>query len=122
MTMTIYEALGGKAGIRNLVEAFYPKVVADPLLGPLFPEDIEPVMDKQELFLTQFFGGEPLYTEQYGHPRMRARHMHIPITNDHAAAWLRCMEQALAENVPDVELRQFVLERLSGSAYFFVNS
>ncbi|MFF2481506.1 globin [Paenibacillus sp. NPDC058071] len=122
MTMTIYEALGGQAGIRRIVEAFYPKVVKDPLIGPLFPEDIDPVIDKQELFLTQFFGGEPLYTEQYGHPRMRARHMHISIGKEHAEAWLQCMYQALQEvGVPE-EVVDPVMERLAGSAYFFVNS
>lgn len=52
---TIYEALGGAEAIRDLVNRFYPKVQAHPLLGPLFPEDIFPVMEKQILFLTQFF-------------------------------------------------------------------
>ncbi|GGG55187.1 globin domain-containing protein [Paenibacillus radicis (ex Gao et al. 2016)] len=120
--MTLIETLGGVEGVRRIVESFYPKVLKDPLIGPLFPEDIDPVMDKQTLFLTQFFGGEPLYTEQYGHPRMRARHMHVQITNDHANAWLRCMDQALAENVADEALREMIMERLSGSAYFFVNA
>lgn len=120
--MTIYEELGGAEVLRRIVEAFYPKVVEDPLLGPLFPADIDPVMDKQEQFLTQFFGGEPLYTEQHGHPRMRARHMHIPITQQHADAWLSCMDRALIEIEVAETLRLVVMDRLRGSAYFFVNS
>lgn len=56
-SMTPYQAIGGEATIRRLVEAFYPLVQANPLIGPLFPAHIEPVMEKQILFLTQFFGG-----------------------------------------------------------------
>ncbi|MFB6365578.1 globin [Paenibacillus elgii] len=120
--LTFYEAIGGEVAIRSIVEAFYPKVQAHPLLGPLFPEDITPVMEKQYLFLTQFFGGPPLYSGQYGHPMMRARHLPFPITPEHADAWLGCMAEALEETGTDRELRLAVLERLKGPAYHFINS
>lgn len=119
---SIYDNLGGEEGLRKLVEAFYPRVKEDTLLGPLFPEDLDPVMEKQFMFLTQFFGGEPLYSQEFGHPMMRARHMHIPITDRHAAAWLSCMGQALTEIGVDEPLRSFVLDRLSGPAHHFINS
>lgn len=120
--LTFYEAMGGAKGIRTLVEAFYPKVQSDPLLGPLFPEDITPVMEKQILFLTQFFGGPPLFSEQYGHPMMRARHMAFPVTAERAEAWLGCMRRALEETGMEPELQKAVLERLKGPAYHFINS
>ncbi|WP_426451616.1 globin [Paenibacillus sp. S-38] len=120
--MTFFEAMGGEAGIRRIVEAFYPKVQEHPLLGPLFPEDITPVMEKQQLFLTQFFGGPPLYSNEYGHPMMRARHLPFEITPARAAAWLGCMEKALEETGMEKELRRAVLQRLEGPAYHFVNS
>jgi hemoglobin len=120
--MTLYEAIGGAATVRKLVEAFYPKVQVDPDIGPLFPEDITPVKEKQYLFLTQFFGGPPLYSEQYGHPMMRARHLPFPITTERADAWLRCMKRALVEIGLSDELQAIVLERLKGPAYHFVNS
>lgn len=119
---SIYEAIGGAETIRRIVEAFYPKVQADPLIGPLFPEDIFPVMEKQYMFLSQFFGGPALYTEQYGHPMMRARHMPFEITPERADAWLRCMKRALAEVGLDPELQTLVLERLKAPAYHFVNT
>lgn len=119
---TFYEAMGGAETIRRIVEAFYPRVQAHPLLGPLFPEDIHPVMEKQYMFLSQFFGGPPLYSERYGHPMMRARHLPFPITNERADAWLGCMKQALEETGMEPALRDAVLERLRGPAYHFVNS
>ena len=121
-SLSIYDNLGGEQGIRSLVEAFYPRVLEDPVLSPLFPEDIMPVMEKQYMFLSQFFGGPALFSEAYGHPMMRARHLKFPITESHAEAWLGCMAGALEDIGVEEPLRQFVLQRLSGPAYHFVNS
>ncbi|CAM4466989.1 hypothetical protein HMSSN036_91040 [Paenibacillus macerans] len=121
-TLSLYDNLGGGPTLRRLVEAFYPKVQKDPLLGPLFPEDITPVMEKQYMFLTQFFGGPPLYSDAFGHPMMRARHMPFPVTRERAEAWLACMRAALEEIGIEEPLRGFVLERLSGPAFHFVNT
>jgi hemoglobin len=119
---TIYQLMGGAETVRRLVEAFYPKVQANPLLAPLFPSDITPVLDKQYLFLTQFFGGPMLYSEQHGHPMMRGRHMPFPINQERADAWLSCMEEAMIEIGIKEDLREFLLERLKGSAYHFINT
>lgn len=118
---TIYEAMGGAETVRRLVEEFYPRVQQHELLAPLFPEDIKPVMDKQYMFLTQFFGGPSLYTDAYGHPMMRARHMPFPITPERANAWLGCMREALEQAIEEPELRNVIIERLKGPAYHFVN-
>ncbi|MFC4597078.1 globin [Cohnella hongkongensis] len=119
---TIYEAIGGADAIREIVTRFYPKVQAHPLLAPLFPEDIQPVMEKQFLFLTQFLGGPPLYSDQYGHPMMRARHLPFPITPERAAAWLACMAEALSETSIPEPLQKLTIERLSGPANHFINT
>lgn len=120
--LSIYENLGGAETIRRIVEAFYPRVVADPLIGPLFPADINPVMEKQYMFLTQFFGGPSLYSDMHGHPMMRARHMAFPVTPERAEAWLACMSAALEEVGVDEPLRAIVIQRLSGPAHHFVNT
>lgn len=120
--MSMYEWIGGEETIQRIVEAFYPKVQANPIIGPLFPEDITPVMEKQTMFLTQFFGGPPLYSNEYGHPMMRARHMPFEITLERANAWLGCMEEALAQIGLEEEKQVAILERLKAPAYHFVNS
>jgi hemoglobin len=119
---SLYEAIGGASAVRELVHKFYPKVQADPLLSPLFPEDIEPVLEKQYLFLTQFFGGPTLYSDQYGHPMMRGRHLPFPVTPARAEAWLSCMAMALSETGIPEPLHPVVLERLSGPAHHFINT
>lgn len=119
--MTIYEKIGGAEKVRQLVEAFYPKVQEHPLLKPLFPEDIKPVIEKQYLFLTQFLGGPPLYTDKRGHPMLRARHLPFPITPARANAWLQCMHEALDEvGITGVE-REQMWARLVMAAHHMIN-
>lgn len=119
---TLYELMGGADKLRDLIDVFYPKVQAHPSIGHLFPEDIIPVMEKQILFLTQFLGGPSLYSDQYGHPMMRARHLPFPITHERAEAWLDCMRKALGEIGIEADLQLMILERLSIPAHHFVNS
>lgn len=118
---SLFDNLGGAEGVHRLVEVFYSKVQLHPQLSLLFPEDITPVLEKQYQFLSQFFGGPALYSEQHGHPMMRARHMHIPITPERADDWLNCMKAALEETGVEEPLRSFVLSRLAGPAHHFVN-
>ncbi|OPH60411.1 globin [Paenibacillus ferrarius] len=119
---TLYELMGGAETVRRIVEAFYPKVQQHPLLAPLFPSNIDPVIEKQYLFLSQFFGGPSLYSDIHGHPMMRGRHMPFPITKERADAWLECMAEALTEVGLPQDLRDFLLDRLKGSAYHFINT
>lgn len=49
------------------------------------------------MFLTQFLGGPQLYNEQFGHPRMRMRHLPHKIDEAAKVEWLRCMRQAIDE-------------------------
>ena len=120
-TQSIYDSIGGAQTIRKLVETFYPKVQAHPELSKIFPEDIHPVKEKQFMFLSQFFGGPALYSEAFGHPMMRARHSPFPITPARARDWLGCMGEALQEIGLTPEQQSFVLDRLKGPAFHFVN-
>jgi hemoglobin len=120
--VSIYERLGGEKALMHLVDQFYTRVQKHPLLAPHFPENIQPVSDKQFLFLSQFFGGPALYSDLYGHPMMRARHMPFPITSERADAWLECMNEALIEIKIDKLLQAAIMERLKGTAYHFINT
>lgn len=73
--MTPFEAIGGEQGIATLVNTFYSYVSRHPDLSPIFPDDLTETARKQKQFLTQFLGGPSLYTEEHGHPMLRARHL-----------------------------------------------
>lgn len=92
---SLYNKLGSQK-IRQLVDAFYGFVYQDPILIPLFHNDIEEIKEKQYMFLTQFFGGPRLYIEKYGPPRMRMRHLPHKIDQKTMEAWLLCMKKAIA--------------------------
>lgn len=116
-----YEAIGGEATLRPLVEAFYDRVAQHPNLRPLFPEDFTEVKERQLLFLTQFLGGPALYSQKHGPAMMRARHLRFPIDQERAQDWLSCMRGAMADiNMPE-PARDWLLQRLSQTAAHFVN-
>ena len=87
----------GEETLNHLIDAFYRRVGKHPDLAPIFPDDLTETARKQKQFMTQFLGGPPLYTEEHGHPMLRARHMPFEITQTRAKAWLQCMEEAMDE-------------------------
>lgn len=119
---TPYEAIGGAEGVARLVDAFYRRVAAHPDLAPIFPADLTETRKKQFYFLTQFFGGPPLFSQHIGPPMLRARHLPHPITPERAEAWLACMAEAMDEAGIRGPVREFLFARLSATARHMVNT
>jgi hemoglobin len=119
--VTLFDRVGA-ANIQLLVDRFYDLVFEHPQISRLFKTDKEVIKEKQRLFLTQFFGGPAIYSEQHGHPRMRARHMPHPISEDDAMAWLSCMSAAITTLFIDDSLKDEMFRRLVPTAMFMVNS
>ncbi|MSQ27589.1 MAG: globin [Dehalococcoidia bacterium] len=110
-----YDALGDRL-FRDLVAAFYRRVAADPLLRPMFPDDLGESRERQYLFLIQYFGGPRTYSDLYGHPRLRMRHFPFPIGLPERNAWLKDMLEAIDEvAVPEpwAEMMRQYFERAS---------
>lgn len=118
---TLYEMAGGAETIQSLVTAFYYRVERHPDLAPIFPGDFTDIRSKQYDFLTQFFGGPPLYTQKYGSPMLRARHLKSPVTPKRAESWLHCMSEAMEEVGLMGPLRDTMFDRLTKAAYHMVN-
>lgn len=119
---TLYDEIG-KDKIDQLVEAFYPKVYEDPVLSPLFVGDMNTIMEKQRMFMTQFLGGPPLFSDVYGPPAMKRRHLPFEITPARASSWLRCMWEAFKEvGLDQHPAGQFFYERLKQVAAIMVNA
>lgn len=118
---TPYEKIG-ETTLNKLVDAFYNRVGQHPDLAPIFPKDLTETARKQKQFLTQFLGGPPLYTNEHGHPMLRARHLPFPITEKRALAWLSCMDEAMEEVDLDIEIREEFFSRLVLTAKHMVNS
>jgi hemoglobin len=92
---TLFDRVGGEQFFFDLVDRFYEGVAGDPLLRPLYPEDLAESSRHLALFLTQYWGGPGTYSEERGHPRLRMRHAPFVIGSPERDAWLRHMLGAL---------------------------
>ena len=102
--MTLYERVGGEAGVRKVVNRFYD--LMDSLddartIRALHPPTLDESREKLFEFLSGWLGGPNLYIEKRGHPRLRARHLPFAIDAAAVDAWLACMTRALDECVDD---------------------
>ena len=96
-------SLIGEEGFTRLVAAFYRRVPADDVLGPMYPkQDFAGAEQRLREFLIQRFGGPDHYSRRRGHPRLRMRHFPFQIDRAARDRWIELMEQALAEvQLPD---------------------
>lgn len=100
---SLFERLGGRAGLLELLRHFYADVRQHELLGPIFesqvedwPAHIENIAD----FWSQIIGGPAGYSG-----RMPARHIPLSLKEEHFQAWLGLWEfncrRRLAPDVAD---------------------
>jgi len=118
---SLYERVGGKPFFTPLVERFYQGLAADPLLRPLYPDDLEGSKEHLGLFLEQYWGGPTTYSDQRGHPRLRMRHAPFVIGVAQRDAWLRHMTAAVkAADLPVADEKE-LLEYFDMAARSLVN-
>lgn len=69
----------------------------------LHPPTLEGSTEKLTLFLSGWLGGPPLYTDKFGHPALRARHLPFAIGESERDQWMACMRRAMEEEgVPEL--------------------
>ena len=86
------DRIGGPATARALAHAFYDRVLADPLLLPLFRDPHEPHAERMAWWLIELFGGEPIHTRERGGFRaMVAAHQGLGISEAQRARWVEHM-------------------------------
>jgi hemoglobin len=104
-TLTAYDRVGGMTFFERLVDRFYERVAADPVLRPVYPEaDLAGARHRLTLFLAQYWGGPRTYDRERGHPRLRMRHFPFAIGPAERDRWLLHMRAALAELAPPEDL------------------
>lgn len=122
----MHAAVGGEAFFVELIDHFYAGVAMDPLLRPLYPDDLTESKHHMVLFLQQYWGGPGTYSELRGHPRLRMRHAPFVIGEAERDAWVGHMAEALDRTVrghgvpPEVEAE--MLRYFLDAADFMVNA
>jgi len=88
--VTLFERLGGRAGISRLIKWFYARVRFEPDLQPIFDAHIEkwgPHLEMLIDFWCGRVGGPDHYAGSLG------RHARLSLAPEHFATWLRVWEE-----------------------------
>lgn len=119
-----YELIGGEVKVRALVDRFYDLMDEDPDyygIRKLHPQSLEGSRQKLFMFLSGWLGGPPLYVNEFGHPRLRARHLPFPIAVSERDQWLACMNRAMEDTGVELRLRQALARSFFGTADWMRN-
>jgi len=123
-TPTAFDALGGEAFVRALVDRFYDLMDLEAGyagIRALHPPELDSSRDKLFWFLCGWLGGPSHYIERFGHPRLRARHLPFSIGISERDQWLACMAQAMRELAIDPALSARLAEAFHGTADWMRN-
>lgn len=99
-TVSLYQRIGGAEALRQMVDRFYDLMELEPEFAgirAMHPTPTDGSRDKLFWFLSGWMGGPDLYISQFGHPRLRARHLPFAIGVSERDQWLRCMAWAMQD-------------------------
>jgi len=125
---SLFDLLGGEPEatnqIRAIVEAFYDVMDQDEKAKPIrqmHPEDLTSSREKLFMFLSGWTGGPQLYTERYGHPFLRRRHLPFKIGEEECDQWIYCMTKGMLNLKMEGEKIKALLNALYPIADFMRN-
>jgi hemoglobin len=95
---TLYEWLGGAEPLNRLIDRFYQKVPADPILAPVFahmsPEHFQHVAQ----FIAEVLGGPADYSTLHGgHAEMIRHHLNRHIIDQQRQRWMALLLETADE-------------------------
>lgn len=123
---TIFERIGGRETVLRVVDAFYNRVEQDPELRPLFPNFLHHGRQMQRLFLEEWLGGEPIYSQRGAakgalQSGMQSVHWRFAIPQRAAGRWLHHMGSALQECGVSQEIVAEIMAALGPMAHSMIN-
>ena len=122
MSDSFFEDIGGHAAFDRIVRRFYEGIKTDGLLRPMYPDDLDGAVWRLTAFLEQYWGGPTNYSDERGHPRLRARHNAFRIDDDARDRWLLHMTAAVdAESLSPLH-RETLMDYLDRAAQAMVNT
>ena len=111
---TPFAWIGGEERVKALVERFYDLMELElgyAALRAAHGITLDNARQRLFWFLCGWLGGPQHYTERFGHPRLKMRH--LPQNSGGGSIgiaerdqWLACMNQAMAETGVDEDLRR----------------
>jgi hemoglobin len=111
-----FQAAGGEAGLRRLVDEFYDIMDTNPAahsIRRMHPRDLDEARDKLARFLCGWLGGPKRFTEKYGPIKIPQAHAHFTIGVAERDAWLMCMREAVALQPFDNAFSDYLMVELA---------
>ncbi|MGR9114252.1 MAG: group II truncated hemoglobin [Gammaproteobacteria bacterium] len=121
---TPYELIGGAKAVLSLVDRFYffmdtlPEAAG---IRAMHQQSLAEASEKLYKYLTGWLGGPDLFVQQYGHPRLRARHFPFAIGEAERDQWMLCMNKALDEMPMESWLKEDLRQALQQLATHMIN-
>ena len=122
---TAFEWIGGEDKVKALVERFYDLMDLESKYAALraaHGSELARARQHQFWFLCGWLGGPQHYTDRFGHPKLRMRHMPFVIGVLERDQWLACMDQAMSETGVDPALRTRLKQSFFQTADWMRNS
>ncbi len=110
-----FQAAGGAAGLRQLVDDFYEAMDTIPeatTIRAMHPEDLTESRDKLSRFLSGWLNGPNTFRPKYGSIHIPRAHHHLPIGEAEMEAWLQCMSAALDKQPYEEAFKTYLLRQL----------
>ncbi len=104
---SLYEAIGGEARVREVLQALYDRLFTDPMIGFLFEgKDKAHIVEQQLAFTCRFLGGPQVYEGK----ALPAAHADLPLLPGHFDRRHRLLEQVLEERHVPADVRRVWLQ------------
>ena len=110
-----FQAAGGEAGIRQLVDGFFDRMGSDERFATIYamhPDNKDVSRDKLARFLCGWLGGPKLYNEKYGAIGIPRVHAHLAIATAERDQWLTCMSETVEQQPFAPDFRKYLMEQL----------
>ena len=110
-----FQAAGGEAGIRQLVDKFFGHMGTDERFATIYamhPEHKDVSRDKLARFLCGWLGGPKLYNEKYGAIGIPRVHAHLAIGTAERDQWLTCMTETVELQPFADDFKKYLMEQL----------
>lgn len=111
--VTPFEMMGGEAGVRRLVDAFYDRMDSDPDaegVRGLHGRDLSVSRDRLADWLSGWLGGPQVFHQRHpGRPCLMSAHHAFDIGPLETSQWLACMRRALEASEAPAPLQRAML-------------
>lgn len=119
-SIAVWDAIGGEAGCRKLVETFYARVAQDPVLVAVYGTSYRCAIEGLTAYLTQLFGGTDEYSRMRWFLSLREAHRRFRIGEIERNSWVSAMRGALEDLAIEEPSRTKLAEFFERSSSYFI--